>query len=296
MPTRYVPTVEAYDSWAGVYDSDGNVLQAVDEYELGAMGGGMMHEFVAEILQQANSASRGNEKESVELVDLGCGTGRNTVVLLEQEWPLDMDVTVTGIDASKGMLAVAAEKLKIAVAKTQRTTASDQAPTSKRQWNLLQHDFLDPKDATRPPILMPPMLAAGGRHAPNDYGTFDGLITTLVLEHFPLHTFFTIIKSLVKPGGVVLVTNMHSDMGSQSQAGFVAQDEKGEAVKIRGTSWVHGTQQTVDAAREAGFEVVEEVRERAVTEEMVRQGIVGERGAKWRGVNVWYGMLLRHKP
>jgi SAM-dependent methyltransferase len=271
MPTRYVPTVDAYDAWAEVYDSDGNVLQAVDDYELGS-GGGMMEKFVQEV------SRREDQGGSLKVVDLGCGTGRNTVALLKQDWPTNVKVDITGIDASAGMLSKAAEKLQ---------AAQDSLPAeaqAQRSFHLLKHDFLNPIDATLPPTPLPD-------HLP---GHFGGLITTLVLEHFPLPSFFSVLSSLVRPSGVVLLTNMHHDMGSVSQAGFVSQDERtGEAIKVRGTSWVHGVQETVGAAKGAGFEVVGEVRERAVDEKMIEEGVVGERARKWVGVKLWYGMILR---
>jgi SAM-dependent methyltransferase len=280
MPTRYVPTIEAYDAWAEVYDSDGNVLQAIDDYELGA--GGLLGRFIDEVLQS-------NGGRPLELVDLGCGTGRNTVALLKHQALADVNASITGIDASAGMLSKAAEKLRAA-----KESLGEQG-RARKTFKLVQHDFLDPADATRPPIP----LAAVTAPLPSDDFTrsastpFDGLISTLVLEHFPLTTFFDALASLVKPGGAALLTNMHHDMGMQSQAGFVSQDEHGQTIKVRGTSWVHGMQETVDAAVQAGFEVVGEVEERAAGEEMIQKGVVGERGRKWLGTNVWYGMILR---
>lgn len=268
MPTRYVPTIDAYDAWAEVYDADGNALQAIDDYELGT--GGMLKQFVDEVCMPKNRA------QELKLVDLGCGTGRNTAQLFSQAWPEDYKIHITGIDASAGMLEKAMTKLGTAY-----KTCTESSNT-KIVYSLLRHDFLDPVDANRPPIV----LASGFQ--------FDGLITTLVLEHFPLPTFFAVIKSLVKPNGVVLLTNMHDEMGNRSQAGFVSQDEKtGEAIKVRGTSWVHSVKETIDAAKNAGFELVGDAKERAVTKAMIEDGVVGERARKWIDVNMWYGVILR---
>lgn len=270
MPTRYVPTVDAYDAWAEVYDSDGNVLQAIDDYELGT--GGIMAQFI-EVLN-----AKKDREHSTLLVDLGCGTGRNTIALMKQDWNTDLRVNITGIDASAGMLSKAAEKLQT----TQEALPAD--ARSQRTFNLLQHDFLDPADATRPPTPLPES---------SPQRQFDGLITTLVLEHFPLPAFFAVLASLVRPGGVALLTNMHEDMGTRSQAGFVSQDERtGEAIKVRGTSWVHGVGETVEAANAAGFQIVGEVRETEVGDDLITRGVVSERARKWVGVRVWYGMIL----
>lgn len=101
MPTAYLPTVTAYDAWAPIYDTDGNVLQKVDDLELERM----LPEFVSEALgsQKTDGAMR--------ILDLGCGTGRNTLKLVTYLWPEDMRVEITGIDASRGMLEIAKTKL-----------------------------------------------------------------------------------------------------------------------------------------------------------------------------------------
>jgi hypothetical protein len=119
---------------------------------------------------------------------------------------------------------------------------------------------------------------------------FDAVLSTLVLEHFPLNTFFGIQSHFLRPNGVLLLTNMHPEMGAKSQAGFVRVDESGNRVKVRGSSWVHSVDETVDSARIWGFEAVGEVRERAVEKDMVEA--LGQRAAKWIGISVWYGMAL----
>ena len=271
MPTRYVPTVDAYDAWASVYDSDGNALQAIDDHEL--TSGGLLSEFAEMVVDL------GRERYAVanaDIVDLGCGTGRNTLKLLKYHWPQDAMIKLTGVDASSGMLDVAQDKLWDAHAKL------GEHEQRMVQLGLLDHDFLDPKDATLPPIVL------------KSRKQYEALISTLVLEHFPVHTFFAVLDSLLLPGGLALVTDMHADMGAVSQAGFVSADEKtGQAIKVRGTSWVHTVEETVAEAKKAGFEVVGDVRERAVTEDLINEGVVGERARKWVGTKVWYGVILR---
>jgi hypothetical protein len=85
-----------------------------------------------------------------------------------------------------------------------------------------------------------------------------------------------------------LVTNMHADMGRVSQAGFVNAD----GVKVRGSSYVYTVEETAAAARDAGLEVAS-VNEREMRKEDVEGGAVGERGWKWVGTNVWFGMVFR---
>ncbi|OMP83084.1 putative methyltransferase AN0656 [Diplodia seriata] len=90
---------------------------------------------------------------------------------------------------------------------------------------------------------------------------------------------------------------MHPDMGAVSQAGFVATDAEGRRVKVRGTSWAHGIEETVGKAGEVGL-VLEGgedggVRERAVDEGLISSGMVGGRGWKWVGTKVWFGFVVR---
>ena len=95
---------------------------------------------------------------------------------------------------------------------------------------------------------------------------------------------------MLKPGGLALVTNMHSDMGRMSQAGFV-DPKTGE--KVRPQSYAHTFGDVVEEARKQGFEVVGEVLERTVDEETSE--ILGVRAKKWVGVKVWFGACFRKR-
>ena len=123
--------------------------------------------------------------------------------------------------------------------------------------------------------------------AVSDFSSANAVISTLVLEHIPLDAYFATLSTLVLPGGMALITNMHADMGRVSQAGFV----NAQGVKIRGKSFAHTVGETVNAAKKAGFAVII-TKERKMTKEDIESGMVGERGRKWVGVNVWYGILL----
>ncbi|KAL5381165.1 hypothetical protein DPSP01_007419 [Paraphaeosphaeria sporulosa] len=255
-PVQHLPTQDAYDSWAAVYDTDGNMLQAIDDVELST--------FLPEFLASVESTAA---DKTIKLLDLGCGTGRNTAKLLSYPWNLSphSPIEVTALDFSAGMLGVAREKL---------------APLEKDNVRLQisQADCfptVEDKEAG-------PVPAVSGLSA------VDGVISTLVLEHVPLGDYFATVASLVKKGGYALVTNMHSDMGKVSQAGFV----NAEGLKVRGTSFAHTNSEIEDAAIEAGFDLVI-LRDHIMTKEDVESGRVGERGLKWVGVRVWYGLLLR---
>ena len=127
-------------------------------------------------------------------------------------------------------------------------------------------------------------------HPPQLALNADAVISTLVLEHVPIDVFFETAGRLLKPGGVFLVTNMHSEMGGISQAGFV--DPKTGA-KIRPRSYAHRVSDVVAEAEKQGFELVGKILERRVDEGMVQ--VLGNRAKKWVGVMAWFGVLFRKK-
>ncbi|KAF2025133.1 S-adenosyl-L-methionine-dependent methyltransferase [Setomelanomma holmii] len=251
-PVQHIPTQDAYDQWASVYDFDGNMLQAIDNIELTTL--------LPQFLKQLQDSTL---TQNISLLDLGCGTGRNTLKLLECALPPDRNSAVIGLDFSKGMLNLAAKKLSGFSADRVRLEVCDCFPT-----------VTNPSTSPLPsvPGLQP----------------VNGIISTLVLEHVPVADYFSTLASLLVPNGLALITNMHSDMGAKSQAGFV--NEQG--VKVRGSSYAHTVQDTIDAARTAGFELLS-VREREMRREDIESGAVGERGWKWVGVKVWYAVVVR---
>lgn len=255
-----VSNEQLYNTWASTYDTDGNVLQAVDDLELRTM----LPEFVRSVKQASTGGSVG---QSCRVLDFGCGTGRNTVKLLQLDWTGTSEearVDVHGWDGSHAMLDVARQKCGAV-----SSTASSVALAG-----LQVVDFADPS-------AIPSEFNAG----------FDGIISTLVLEHLPLATFFNYLHVLLRPGGYALVTNMHPDMGRTTKAGY--KTDSGERVK--GESYAHGVQESAEAAMQAGLDIVGEVKEREVDEAMMGMGEVGGRGKKWIGVKVWYGFVVRKR-
>ena len=186
-----------------------------------------------------------------KFVDLGCGTGRNTAALLE----MNPASWVVGLDVSPRMLEVAGKQL--------------QHFHSDGRLTLEVFDMLD------------------GSGPPKSAMTADAVVSTLVIEHVPAGVFFAIIGKILKPGGALLVTNMHSDMGKISQAGFV-DPETGE--KIRPTSYAHTVNDVAAAASKAGFELVGRLEERKIDEGIV--STLGKRSEKWIGVTVWFGGIF----
>lgn len=244
-PTRYLEPTAAYDLWSAVYDTDGNILQALDTIE--------MRSLLPDLL------SRLPHHQAWKIVDLGCGTGRNSMQLLDIP-----EATIICLDASPKMLEIARRRLD------EHMTALDDTSTKAEASEAIVYDMLssDP--------LPPSALEA------------DAVISTLVLEHIPLFEFFRTLSQILKPGGFSLVTNMHSEMGAISQAGFV-DPETGE--KVRPTSYNHTLEDVIAEASRQEFQVVGAVKERAMDEEMAE--MVGERAKKWVGVTVWFGVCFR---
>lgn len=254
---KYLPTTEAYNRWAAVYDTDGNFLQALDDLEMRTL----FPKFEAAL----EPPTAGPKK----LVDLGCGTGRNTVQLLGVE-----NAAVVALDASPGMLAVAERRLDDLV-----KAAEGQSVTSLGHKNLTLEVF-DLLTCDSPPEIARQV---------------DGIISTLVLEHIPLDIFFRHVSQMLKVNGVLLLTNMHGDMGQISQAGFV-DTETGE--KVRPTSYAHNVESVIEEARKHGIVAIggdntdsSGLMERGVTDEMVQR--LGPRSRKWVGIKCWFGGLFQ---
>jgi SAM-dependent methyltransferase len=238
---RYMDTTTAYDLWSEVYDTDGNFLQALDTIQMKSL----FPRFLAEIPKSL----------SWKLVDLGCGTGRNTSALLKIP-----NSEVVGLDASLKMLEVARNNLEMQVNGFEAT----------KNVSFAVYDLLGDEG--------PPDVAIGA----------DGVISTLVIEHVPLPEYFNAVSRILKRSGIILVTNMHSDMGQISQAGFV-DPRTGE--KIRPKSYAHKVADVKAEAQRQGFELVGDVLERAVDNQTSEE--LGPRSRKWIGITVWFGMMFR---
>ena len=241
---RYVDTATAYDLWSKVYDTDGNFLQALDTIE--------MKTLLPKTLRRIQSP------EPWKLVDLGCGTGRNTVSLLHIP-----NASVIGLDLSSKMLEIARSRIDTEL---QQIAKHERA----RSVNLELFDIVQQ--------VPPPACALGA----------DAIISTLVLEHIPADVFLRIASQMLKADGILLLTNMHSEMGNISQAGFV--DPKSNE-KVRPKSYAHTVEHVLTEARKQEFELEEDVLERSV--DTAGSSVLGDRAKKWVGIRVWYGMIFR---
>ena len=244
-PTRYLDPTAAYDLWSAVYDTDGNILQALDTIE--------MRSLLPDLL------SRLPHHQARKIVDLGCGTGRNSMQLLDVP-----EATVICLDASPKMLEIARRRLD------ERMTALDDASTKAKAFQTIVYDMISSDPLPRSALEA------------------DALISTLVLEHIPLFEFFQTLSQILKPDGFALVTNMHSEMGAISQAGFL-DPETGE--KVRPKSYSHRLEEVIAEAARQDFQVVGNVDERVMEQKMAE--MLGERAKKWIGVTVWFGVCFK---
>ena len=244
---RNLDTIAAYDLWSEVYDTDGNFLQALDTIE--------MQSLLPKMLSQIITPT------PWKIIDLGCGTGRNTSALLHMP-----HATIIGLDASTKMLELAESKF-VGLMKTFNGSLQGPSEPILRLYDLLAD-------------TSPPACALNA----------DAVVSTLVMEHIPLPVFFGAVSQMLKPGGIALITNMHAEMGAISQAGFVA-PLTGE--KVRPRSYAHQLEDVFAEIKAQGFNIEGNVRERRVGKEMCNE--LGERAKKWIGVMVWFGFCIRKR-
>lgn len=231
--------------------------------------------FISRVKSETASADKDGENPNpIKFVDLGCGTGRNTLQLLYHS---PESAHIVGLDASPGMLEIARSAMKDALSSVGSGTGLSSGESPSKHVKVEMEIF----DLLRVP-LCPPRTSLDAM----------GVISTLVLEHIPLQTFFEGAAAILGSGGYLLVTNMHSDMGSISQAGFV---DPTTGVKVRPTSYCHSVPDVLEAAEACGFQIDrlgdEEVMERTVDEKLAET--LGKRAKKWIGVKVWFAMCFR---
>ncbi|KAJ6257962.1 hypothetical protein Dda_7752 [Drechslerella dactyloides] len=253
-----MPTMAAYDRWAAVYDSDGNILQVLDDA------------YIATHLPPLINTTSASPPTVVEL---GCGTGRNTIKLAR------LGARVVAVDNSAGMVARLRDKL----------AGDADASLAARVTVVMQDLSALPAGDLHSTLLQLPLQdnTVDGKDA--EKGRVDGVLCTLVLEHLSLRTFFAAAASLLRNNGWLLLTSMHPDLGSRTSAGFRDPDT---GAKVRPDSMNHSVEDILSAAAEVGFAV-----DGVVSEEGIRDSAhaaeLGSRAEKWVGVTMHVGMLLR---
>jgi SAM-dependent methyltransferase len=215
-----------------------------------------------ELVVARSSTEKKKTLSECKFIDLGCGTGRNTLVL-QRAVP---ESRVTGLEPSEKMREIARQRMDDQIASS--SFSSDRCKNQQQQLVSFEaYDMLQQKETNEALLIA------------------DGVISTLVLEHVPLSAFFAAAASMLRTdGGILLLTNMHAAMGAISQAGFVHPVTK---VKIRPTSYAHTVDEVVAAAREAGLELVGDMKETELDDELAEK--LGPRAKKWVGVKVWFG-------
>ena len=185
-PHHPITNRDGYDLWSPDYDAYPNPTVATDERHFP--------------IQWSHWRGR-------KLLEVGCGTGRHTARLLAQ------GNTVTGIDLSPGMLAVARRKL------------------AGRPVTLIEGDFV-----------------AGAPFGPQ---SFDGMLAALVLEHIrELPAFFAAARRVLKPAAQLHVSELHPARAALgTQAHFRRAD--GEEYDLESVAHAEGAIEAAAAA--AGF-------------------------------------------
>ncbi|TFK22679.1 S-adenosyl-L-methionine-dependent methyltransferase, partial [Coprinopsis marcescibilis] len=253
-----------YDEWARTYDSDGNVLQMLDS-----------EAFEVVVIPLLRATDR-----PLRVLELGCGTGRNTVRV---RGCVPGGSVVYAVDGSAGM--VEAARRKIGDLEGAEVEAEGEAKV-KVEWALIDL-------STQQRELCALLAASAGGQVGEGRGEegwkVDAVVSTLVLEHVELDTFFGLIGMVLKPGGWAWVTDMHPEMGA-SRAGF---RREADGAKVLGSSVNHSIGDTLASSRLCGLELVGEVHEKGVGGQL-DQAVerYGPRARKWVGKNIFSAFLF----
>jgi len=154
----------------------------------------------------------------------------------------------------------------------QRANNSTDNTTTTIEW--IQHDISD---------VSTPLLNKIKDHRPVHI-----IISTLVLEHITLPSFFSTVQNVLAPGGILFLTNMHPEMGAISGAGFV---DPSSGVKIKPVSINHGIGEIVKAAEDIGLHLQDVIQERGVADEQEAVKL-GSRAHKWIGVKIHVAIVF----
>ncbi|KAJ2932133.1 hypothetical protein H1R20_g4956, partial [Candolleomyces eurysporus] len=259
---HYTTNVDLYDGWASTYDTDGNILPMVDDL--------VFNERIVPLL--LSSSASGPKR----VLEIGCGTGRNTVKI-KQNLPLGS--TIYAIDVSEGMMAEAQKKIhEMGYGASSSSTPSSGftiCVITDVQWALIdvQTQRLE-------------LTALIGENDPVDI-----VISTLVLEHVGLDTFFSAVTAHLKVGGWAWISTMHPFIGANTGAGYRRSED---GVKVHGVSYNYEIQEVVDAAKVHGLEVDGEIVEAGVgDDEQEAVAKFGQRAKKAVGWKIFAGFLFR---
>lgn len=217
-----LPARQGYDLWSAGYDADANPLIALEDT--------LFAELVGDV-------------RGLDLLDVGCGTGRHSIPRAAA------GARVTGVDFSEGMLSKA------------RAKAADVALAHGGSVRFVAHDL----------------------HArlPLPDGAFDIVICALVLEHIKdLDHLFSEFARLARAGGRVVITVMHPAMLLRGvQARFLPEGGTTDEDKLTIDTVPHTIADYVNAAIRAGL-TIDRLGEYAMSEAL---GATHPRAARYVG-------------
>ncbi|MGE3175610.1 MAG: class I SAM-dependent methyltransferase [Planctomycetota bacterium] len=167
------PVREGYDRWSAVYDDDGNPMVALEQRWFDALLGAVEH---------------------LDVLDLGCGTGRHALRLSAA------GARVTGIDLSPGMLARA---------------RAEAARRGLPSLTLGEHD------------LHRPLPFANGSFD----RVVSGLVLEHLED---LGAFYREVARVLRPGGHAVVSTIHPAMALRAAQARFTDPATGEVVHVQG--------------------------------------------------------------
>ncbi|HEV7473937.1 MAG TPA: methyltransferase domain-containing protein [Pyrinomonadaceae bacterium] len=188
---------DSYNEWAETYDSVQNRTR----------------DLAAEVLRKTDLNLAGRE-----VIEVGCGTGRNTEWLARQAG----STNIVGMDFSEAMLA--------------RAQARVRASVNDGRVRFIQHD-----------VQTPWPLAADSA---------DVVIAMLILEHVEqLEPVFAEAARVLRAAGEFFVCELHPERQLQGKQARFTNAKTGESKLV--TAFLHRVEDYLQAGTTAGFERVE---------------------------------------
>lgn len=194
MPIAPDAVASAYDRWAPTYDTAPNRTRDLDAAVLRA---------------------HGPEVRGLTVLELGGGTGKNTV------WLAERAETVLSLDLSPQMQAVARERVSALALPEERVTFG--LHDLRQRW-------------------------------PVEDASVHVVLGTLVLEHVAsLDAVFAEAARVLKPGGTVWVSELHPERQRRGGQAHFEDEETGELVHV--PAFRHTVSEYVNAAIGTGLRV-----------------------------------------